>query len=168
MRKVIVTLGVLMLVVILPAGSWYYLQTGLNYRKEALRKLEPKGDFNLDLIANPENVKSKTVLYQLKPDREVSIKILEQYHNAETFLMTTRDDPKEANQHKLDSLSISNMEKVFPNAAFILVDTSNQIRNVYNGTPMENAKEVVSHISMVLPRKKDKDIKMKENSNYGK
>lgn len=42
--------GLLLLLVVLPLGSWYYLQTGLNYRLEAINELEdiaPLADFQL-------------------------------------------------------------------------------------------------------------------------
>ncbi|MCR9102589.1 MAG: hypothetical protein NXI25_21730 [bacterium] len=42
--------GLLLLLVVLPLGSWYYLQTGLNYRIQAINELEdiaPLADFEL-------------------------------------------------------------------------------------------------------------------------
>lgn len=42
--------GLLLLLVVLPLGSWYYLQTGLNYRLEAINEMQdiaPMGDFEL-------------------------------------------------------------------------------------------------------------------------
>ncbi|KGE89771.1 hypothetical protein IX84_00120 [Phaeodactylibacter xiamenensis] len=42
--------GLLLLLVVLPLGSWYYLQTGLNYRIQALNELKdiaPLADFEL-------------------------------------------------------------------------------------------------------------------------
>ncbi len=35
--------GVILLLVILPLGSWYYLQTGLDYRLEAMKELKDYG-----------------------------------------------------------------------------------------------------------------------------
>lgn len=42
--------GLLLLLVVLPLGSWYYLQTGLNYRIQAINELQdiaPLPDFEL-------------------------------------------------------------------------------------------------------------------------
>ncbi len=42
-RKIIQVLGLLLLLVLLPLGSWYYLQQGLDYRLSALHELEDFG-----------------------------------------------------------------------------------------------------------------------------
>ncbi len=48
--KYLVSFGVLLLLVILPAGSWFYLQKGLDYRKAALKELKIKGQFDPNVI----------------------------------------------------------------------------------------------------------------------
>ena len=51
--KYLVGAVVFIMLFVLPLGSWYYLQSGLDYRKDALKELEPKGIFQssaLDVV----------------------------------------------------------------------------------------------------------------------
>ncbi len=61
--------GLLLLLVLLPLGSWYYLQTGLNYRIEAMQELEdiaPLPGFELlnynDSMVQAERFKDQLVV----------------------------------------------------------------------------------------------------------
>jgi len=73
------------LLFIVPAGSWYYLQSGLNYRKAALKELEPKMKFESSIIGD-EKIKSKTTLLQLKSvDSEVMPRVFDQYGKSQTY-----------------------------------------------------------------------------------
>lgn len=45
---------------------------------------------------------------------------------------------------------------------FALVDTSGQIRNYYDGTDARETKVMITHMSMIMPRKPDPEIKVEE------
>ena len=54
MKKLFPTLFVLTLVIVLPAISWYYLQSGVSWRKEAMGELQNFGSVK-DLVLEPIN-----------------------------------------------------------------------------------------------------------------
>jgi hypothetical protein len=51
-RGIVQIAGLFLLLVALPLGSWYYLQTGLNYRLQAREELQPIADMPSINLAN--------------------------------------------------------------------------------------------------------------------
>jgi hypothetical protein len=161
--KYLVSSVVFILIAIVPFGSWYYLQTGLNYRKEALKELEPKGLFSADGFDN-SILRSKTTLFQLKDVEEnVLPKIFEQYNKSKTYQVVAIDTPDEPQSNwKVISSDLANtISSKYDNAGFILVDTSMMVRNSYPAD-MDGVRRMIEHTSIVLPRIKEMDIKLKK------
>ncbi len=161
--KYLVSSVVFILIAIVPFGSWYYLQTGLNYRKDALIELEPKGLFSADGFDN-SILKSKTTLFQLKEvDEDVLPDIFEQYNKSATYQVVAIDSPAEPqSKWKIISSELANaISSKYDNAGFILVDTSMMVRNSY-AADMDGVRRMIEHTSIVLPRIKEMDIKLKK------
>jgi len=164
MRRTLVSIGVIVLVVLLPAGSWYYLQTGLNYRKQVLVELSPKGDFDTSILNSTDLIKSQTTLFQLSQGNgTIDKKIYDQFGNGETFNLWSSSEMSDNhdNWHFLADSTLENIKRAYPDETFILLDTALQVRNTYKKIDQQAVKKLISHIAIVLPRKKDKDIKMK-------
>jgi hypothetical protein len=162
--KYLVSSVVFILIAIVPFGSWYYLQTGLNYRKDALKELEPKGIFSVNGFDN-SLLKSKTTLFQLKQvDEKVLPEIFDQYNKSETYQVVAIELPSVPhNNWKIISPELANsISSKYNNAGFILVDTSMMVRNSYPAD-MDGVRRMIEHTSIVLPRIKEMDIKLKKN-----
>jgi len=161
--KYFVSALVFALVCIVPFGSWYYLQSGLNYRKDALKELEPKGEFMVSGFDN-SILKSKTTLFQLLPvQKDVLPEIYEQYKKSETYQVITTANPVEesSNWLQINKETANTISSKYNNSAFILVDTSMMVRNTYPAD-MDGVRQMIEHTSIVLPRVKEIDIKMKK------
>ena len=161
--KYLVSSVVFILIAVVPFGSWYYLQTGLNYRKDALKELEPKGLFSSDGFDN-SILKSKTTLLQLKEvDENVLPEIFDQYNKSETYQVIAIESPVEPydNWITISSEDAKVISSNYDNAGFILVDTSMMVRNTYPAD-MDGVRRMIEHTSIILPRIKEIDIKLKK------
>ncbi len=161
--KYLVSSVVFILIAIVPFGSWYYLQTGLNYRKEALKELEPKEQFSVDGF-DSSILKSKTTLFQLKSvEEDVLPQIFEQYNKSETYQVVAIDSPEEEQNNwiTISPIIADVISSKYDDAGFILVDTSMMVRNTYPAD-MDGVRRMIEHTSIVLPRIKEIDIKLKK------
>ena len=162
LMKYLVSAVVFIMLFVLPLGSWYYLQSGLDYRKDALKELEPKGEF-LSPVLDQNTLKSKTTLIHLKDvgDNVVS-EIFGQYGSSHTFQLISIDAPSEdeANWIQIDDFTANSISSANSNAGFILIDTSAQLRNIYP-PDMDGVRRLIEHTSIVLPRIKEMDVKLK-------
>ena len=161
--KYLVSSVVFILIAIVPFGSWYYLQTGLNYRKDALKELEPKEEFSVDGFDNSV-LKSKTTLFQLKKvEEDVLPEIYDQYNKSETYQVVTIEEAVEAQDNwiTISPIIADVISSKYDNAGFILVDTSVMVRNTYPAD-MDGVRSMIEHTSIVLPRIKEIDIKLKK------
>ncbi len=160
--KYLVSVVVFIMLFVLPLGSWYYLQSGLDYRKDALKELEPKGEFFATTIDN-STLQSKTTLMHLKPiDENVITEIYGQYGGAQTFQLISIEEAKEEakNWIQIDDFTANSISAANSNAGFVLVDTSGQLRNTYPAD-LEGVRRVIEHTAIVLPRIKEMDVKLK-------
>lgn len=77
-KRTIITILVMVILFVLPAGSWLYLRRGLDYRKESMAELSDLGKvsgFQLknqrNLLVTPEKIRSKvSVVHFLSADFE--------------------------------------------------------------------------------------------------
>ncbi len=160
--KYLVSAVVFIMLFVLPLGSWYYLQSGLDYRKEALVELEPKGEFSNSMV-DKESLKSKTTLMHLKPvDNNVIQEIFGQYGGSQTFQLMSIETPEEGakNWIEIDEFTANSISSANANAGFLLIDTSGQLRNSYPAD-MDGVRRLIEHTSIVLPRIKEMDVKLK-------
>ena len=160
--KYLIGAFVVIMLFLLPLGSWYYLQSGLDYRKEALRQLEPKGKFQSTFL-NQGQLAAKTTMIHLKEvEGDPVSEIYGQYGDSETFQLFSIDTPEKGAQNwiQLDALAANSISAAYDDAGFLLIDTSGQLRNTYPAN-LEGVKFLIEHTSIVLPRVKEMDIKMK-------
>ncbi len=102
-NKILQTIALLLFLVGLPLGSWYYLQRGLDYRLDAMEELKTYGeapDFELttadDSLLTKGDLRGKLVVAAFlttaekeRPDRygEVLSKLLDQFGEGNNFKM---------------------------------------------------------------------------------
>lgn len=157
MRNIISLIVLGALLVIVPLGSWYYLQQGLDYRKNALEVLKPK--VYLPQIPDSLNIfKGKTTLLFFDYPKVAGIlpPVVEQFKDAFTFQMA--GSKNEAGYTKVPGFVMDSLR--LEGKYFALVDTSGAVRNYYS-TDVKELKDMVEHLAIVLPQPKEKDIKIK-------
>lgn len=163
MKKYIVGSVVFIMLFVLPLGSWYYLQSGLDYRKDALKELESKGEFQSSVL-DINTLKSKTSLVHLKKVEDgVMNEIFEQYKGSNTFQMLSINEPKveTSNWIKIDDFTANSLSSSNDGAGFLLIDTSGMLRNSYPAD-REGVRKLIEHTSIILPRIKEMDVKLKK------
>lgn len=186
MRKVLQIAALFLLLVGLPAGSWYYLQKGLDYRLETMGQLTDHGDFKL-FTAESSDEETKTVrlinfLSAKEAQREeqgaLLSKLYEQFDKRDDFQLITFWDTSSFNG--LDAFKASHGLEEEPQCTFeplgqeewarfvqtyekeaattdqhmALVDLEGNIRSFYLQTEQEEVRNLVEHIALLLPMKK--------------
>lgn len=160
MGKLVSWVAVILLLVVVPLGSWYYLNQGLNYRKTALSELHPKDSISLhqDTL---NLLKDRTTLVVLDKNNTSSIidAVGDQFKNAQGFQVLHYDSTSTS-----DVIPFHYSNGFFDTKqgyAFVLIDQDLKIRNFYKGD-MVSVKRMIEHIAMVIPRPKEADIKQKQ------
>jgi len=82
-RRVVVSVLVIAILFVLPAGSWFYLQQGLDYHKKSraeLQDLGKAGQFELknqkNLMVSPQMVRGKVSVVHFLPEEQAAGKAL--------------------------------------------------------------------------------------------
>jgi hypothetical protein len=156
-----------LLVVAFPLASWYYLNTGLNFRKQALKDLTPKGQLVTEDKAFLDLIDHKTaIIYRdINLNDDMAI-IHDQYKESESFSIVQITENLSRNlstwlHYKMDQ---NTQDSLFNNEkAVILLDTTSLIRYVYNVDNFQPGR-LVEHISILLPRAQEPDIKVRKNA----
>jgi hypothetical protein len=147
--------------VIVPALSWYFLSRGFNYRKQMLQEVTPKDS----IISKTDSLHlfgSKTTVLILNKDSNTSFVVSglnEQFKNVKTFQIVAYDTVSPIVKTMPTGYMVEVRQKYSENA-FLLVDTSLHIRNVYKNDEV-SIRKLIEHIAVVLPRWKEADIEMK-------
>ena len=150
--KLLKTITILILLFGLPAGSWYFLQSGLDWRKVKAKELAPKTEVSEILTKVPEvkdKLKGRTTLLRMKQNEsQLDKDLIDQFKDAYTFQYLTSGQ-----------VQLSPMQLDYD---YLLIDTLGQVRQVYKGMDKETVTTIVEDIALVLPHRKPKDIKMKK------
>lgn len=163
MRKIITTIVVVTVLFILPGLCWYFLQTGLDWRKEKAVELKSKGSImafrqwsKSEQAALEKALKGKTSLISQSGDErtENEQEIFKQFEKSNTFQWRSFDST-------LLGDSIRTILESSEKFDYMLIDTAMQIRQIYQGKDDEVLRNVVQDLALMIPRKKPKDIKMK-------
>ncbi len=158
MRKVIRTLGILLMLVVFPAMSWYYLSQGFDYRRAAVDRVQPKEPWDnnqFNTLANIVDLKGKTTVFLTdKISSEFKEQFYDQYKDAYTFQLVTSDNIIEGSNVVVADID----NQGFPGA--VLIDTSSQVRNIY-GVKSESLTMLIEDTAIVIPRKPEIDIQLK-------
>ena len=155
--KAIVVIG---LVVGLPAGSWLFLQQGLDWRREKRGELEIKMDLIKDLTWSMEEQKdlsakltgNTTFLVLGQAYTENDEAIIDQFKDALSF------------QSYLDDDLNGSLSSHFSGYDYVLLDTSVMVRQSYKGTHDTVYSRIVEDIALLLPKQKELDIKIKKQN----
>ena len=145
--------AVIFLLIGLPAGSWYFLQSGLNWRKVKAKELAPKTEVSALLMSQgpkmEQQLKGKTTLLKLdQGENQLDRDLIDQFKDAFTFQYLN------SQKVQLSPLDL--------NYDYILIDTMGQVRQVYKGMDKLTVTTIVEDIALVLPKQKPVDIKMKK------
>lgn len=154
---------VFFLLAIVPLGSWYYLRTGLDYRKNALEELRPKYYLTEKCQGLTYPKGFTTVL--LNTENAPAGK--EQLNEFEQVLRKEFDDVPKLNISSFDLLKNDTAQangfdvcNPINLKAITLIDTSGQVRKEYDGSK-DSFRKVIEHMAVVLPRQEEKDISQK-------
>lgn len=147
---------------ILPLGSYYYLNSGYNFRKAALVELESEGP----LFSSVDSEFLRTMKDSLMGG------------NTNLIYLEVQKDPAHGNElqmindkydHRFDfqvvNLSKNEVPELFRSyqaTPLILVDSLAQIRDTYSFNS-EDIKRLIRHISILLPMDKRPDIHLKRD-----
>lgn len=155
MKRVIRTIGIVLMLVIFPAMSWYYLSQGYDYRKDVYDRTKPKSPWDASKFAQFSediNLKGKTtVLLNEEVSDDFVSRFYDQYKDAYTFQLVTHRPNAIGNNVVIFDIQQGN----YPSA--VLIDTAAQIRNIYiNDT--QSLTMLIEDTAIVLPRAPEKDI----------
>ena len=152
--KFIRSLAVIFLLFIVPLGSWYFLQRGLDWRIDKRVLLEPKISLE-EILSAPDVIntyKYKTTLLQLDElDQQKESVVKDQFRDANTF------------QWIHSPTDVNTSHRLLEGSDYLLIDTALQVRRIYRGESDSIFAHMVEDISLIIPRKKELDIKMKNS-----
>lgn len=166
--KYIISLIVLVLLVVLPALSWYYLRSGYDFRLDLLHKLEVKKSLDRNIYELDGNLISSKLLQKTslivdlqKANSDKVLEVQNQFDQAFTYqtVFVGQDSCKIVQNKYLKCLQLShsNMNELLNGHTFAIVDTGMYVRNWYSEA--DSIYElIVKHLAVVLPRTPDKDI----------
>ena len=186
-RKFLVTL--ILILFLLPAISWYYLQSGLKWRKEAQEimkgtqpfpagKLMSRSGYNFDSKDLKDHV--TLVSFLNCTESEDQMKTLQEIY-------TQFKDTRKANYILLDTCTIPNQVAqdslkqnwfVLPctdtilfcsqikdqwsaGKTFALVDRDGIIRSYYSAQTMDEKRLLLEHMALLLPRERQEKVELK-------
>lgn len=201
-------LALFMMLVVLPAGSWYYLQQGYEYRKASLDKLQELGPapsfsfVNYDsTVINSKDLEGSVVIagvfdYQngLEEDLKTKIgKLFTQFNRREEFYMIVHlNGVSDSTVQQIGEKLVEDYDFEFPERFYltsgttdfalntykipaskeelnsknmvVLIDAKQEVRNYYSLNDEEEIKLLVHHVTIVLPKKQEKDIIIKRDT----
>jgi len=169
--KQIKIIALFLVLVFFPLGSWYYLQKGLDFRKELGKELEVKGNIG-DFISTPtglEMFKGKTSLVIL-PSAEIESTLLDdiydQFKQAYTFQLVNGnrklDNSEFAKEKEWLNQSFTVDHGDLENKVAFIVDSKMQVRNYFEGSE-DDLRSLVQQLSVSFPKKPERDIVEKKD-----
>lgn len=174
MKKLIQLAAITVVLIALPAASWYFLKSGLDYRKESMRKLGDFGNLpNQDLSVkgksglSTNDLENQTILIQKIDTGTDTVKIMQlfrQFEKRSDFKLLVPEHPQlelvSVNKPNLWLLSEDvNSSKLFQALGLIganedqvaLIDFRGKIRNYYSLDDESDLRQLVEHTAFLLP-----------------
>jgi hypothetical protein len=186
-RKFLVT--IILILFLLPFVSWYYLQSGLNWRKAAQEVMHgttpfPEVNFNNGngLIFSNELLEEHVSIVCFisctngQDQLDVLQELYEQFKetNKANFILldscqtgkTGTSGPEKKNWYVLpclDSLPLcSSLLNDWPDGkAFALVDRNKVVRSYYSIATKDEKRMLVEHMALLLPRERQEKVELK-------
>lgn len=171
--KILKYIGVTVLLVVFPALSWYYLDTGLEYRKEAREAMMPKEDLNelisarrftteFDLRATCDGMTSILISRKGEKNDATIQKLYDQFDDANNFQLVLLNGSGLTPLPEFDKENFHVVPAVL-NYEDEIVLLDNQMRVRSNHTfDKESVQKLVSYTALLLPREKGRDIKQRK------
>jgi hypothetical protein len=167
--KYIKSFALFSLLVFFPLLSWYYLDLGLDFRKELENEIQVDGTTFKDL--NPsdslsELLTKKTTIYLTDHDQldsEEVIKLFEQFEKTYTFQLVTEKDAYSEHYSDKFILSPDTVTPIKEDTYAYLIDTSGNVRYQYQSK--DDIKKLVEHTAITIPKQPSRDIVLKRDSN---
>lgn len=166
--KYIISFIVLVLIIVLPALSWYYLRSGYDFRLDLIQKLEAKKLIDADLestdglsLKTTLGHKTSLIVDKFKANLRRVEDVHDQFDQAFTyqtvFVSNELCDVVQKPLQKCLQLDANVMHELLDGHAFAIIDTNMQVRNWYDDADTSYQK-MVEHMAVVLPRVPNKDI----------
>lgn len=161
MRALRNNLFLLAMIVIIPAVSWMFLRTGVDYRLESLKDLEMKKPFLYsNLLADSIKFEDKVTLINLAGNDAKVAQLYDQFKEAPGFQLISANGSLSNPTDHIDNLGnlilLNDIESLgivnyvdFKGGVYALIDGEGQLRRVYNSD--EEIKSVVRHIATIIP-----------------
>jgi hypothetical protein len=186
-RKFLVT--IILILFLLPFVSWYYLQSGLNWRKAAQEIMNGTQPFPSIEYADSTGQKFSTALLEEHvsivafvsctggyDQLNVLLELYDQFKetNKANFIlldscaaaMTTARDPSKKNWYLLPcldtmTLCVSLLNEWPDGKTFALVDRNKVIRSYYGIATKDEKRMLVEHMALLLPRERQEKVELK-------
>ena len=174
MKKTIQLIAISIILLALPAASWYFLKSGLDYRKESMSKLGQYGTLpqqNLEVLGkaglSTDDLQGMTVLVQdLESDADTTLtmKLFRQFEKrADMRFIVTEHSQLKKEAIKKDNLWLfrrgENKKGFFRSIGLedenqdkvALIDREGNVRNFYALSDEFELKQLVEHTAFILP-----------------
>jgi len=187
-RFVLISAFLLLVLFILPAGSWYYLKKGADYRMEHINDMTPKGDFaesNIKGITkeNIDSLRNKTILIGISNIRDTQkdeimtqqvgmlvdqfgdrkdLKVIRmiEVEGIDDFGKSSESDHVWIANQSNESIKNCGVNSKMEKPFWSLVDYKGQIRNYYS---IDDFEKLVVQSAMILPIEQRKKIDLKRD-----
>ncbi len=168
MKKILSAVMLLVLLVILPLGSYFYLNKGLTYRKKIISELsqkEPFKDTIFDNMGHMLTYKEKCTLLAINSSKEDVKNVYLQFKEAKGFQLVAnenanamkviiskgdQDEILKKSYVKFDSTTLVRLKQKYADNNFIIIDSLSNIRYKYKDNK-EDMIKMVAHITALLP-----------------
>jgi hypothetical protein len=192
MRKLFVPIFVIVLLIVLPAISWYYLKSGMSWRREAIGELSDYGSVesvqihltdarDIDLQEFKDHL---MIFYRMDCnaiDSEIQTleSIREQFEKRTDVQIFLSGDclnqytPKKARNNIIQKIDCQANEEAcaeldqsffkVPGKNIAFVDGNLNIRNYYQSANQDDRKRLIEHMAMMLPDERRKYGKENRN-----
>lgn len=156
--KIVKAIGVILILGIFPGLSWYFLQSGLDWRKDKRHELTVKAPLQdiISLSASDAQTKfhGKTSVVKLTAKNgDKDAIVIDQFKQAYTFQWIDSNIDSSISIYKNSALAAYD---------YLLIDTGMNVRNFYLGSHDTMFADLVEDLSLIIPKKKELDIKMKQ------
>lgn len=142
----------------LPAGSWLFLQHGLDWRKVKHEELLPKTELLSGLSWSAEEeqnlrqvLEGRTTLLIRENRTEQIEAVIDQFKDAYTFQVKSTSELSHSINTKLGIQAIK----------YAVIDTGMVIRQTYPNNESATIIRLVEDLALILPQRKNKDIKVR-------
>ena len=174
MKKIIQLIGVSLIIIVLPAASWYFLKSGLDYRKESMGQLGQYGqlpEMNL-LLSNGQSVHTSRmdgmmgIVHTMNENGDTSLimKLYRQF-SKRTDLQFVLSDTESLKLMADRASNLWLLKYAEENIPFLektgvfnsgdknvaLIDINGEIRNHYNLNNISELQQMVEHTAFLLP-----------------